>query len=139
MRIYNFYVPSVGPALCARGVLLRGGAPLLLRGTALSPPYLAERLDDTVSRRTARLEHIVNHLRLARGKPAASLAKRLMLPFSNDTLLRSCGDDSVRRGDDHGSPKAMQDLVDNASAAFVSTIGWVGSRRGLRFDEMPIC
>jgi len=41
------------------------------------------------SRRTARLEHIVHHLGLALGgRPAASLAKRLMVPISNDTLLR---------------------------------------------------
>jgi transposase len=41
------------------------------------------------SRRTARLECIVHHLGLALGgRPAASFAKRLMLPVSNDTLLR---------------------------------------------------
>jgi transposase len=41
------------------------------------------------ARRTARLEYIVHHLGLALGgRPAASLAKRLMLPVSNDTLLR---------------------------------------------------
>jgi transposase len=35
------------------------------------------------------LEHIVHHLGLALGgRPAASFAKRLMLPVSNDTLLR---------------------------------------------------
>ncbi|MCK1479944.1 ISL3 family transposase [Bradyrhizobium sp. 197] len=40
-------------------------------------------------RRTARLEYIVHHLGLALGgRPAASFAKRLMLPVSNDTLLR---------------------------------------------------
>ena len=49
------------------------------------------------SRRTARLEHIVHHLALVLGRrPAASFARRLMLPVSNDTLLRA-----VRR---HGSP-----------------------------------
>ena len=53
----------------------------------------AERFDDTVlatrSRRTARLETIVHHLGLALGgRPAAGFAKRLMLPVSNDTLLR---------------------------------------------------
>ena len=41
------------------------------------------------SRRTARLEGLVHHLGLALGgRPAASFAKRLMLPVSNDTLLR---------------------------------------------------
>lgn len=41
------------------------------------------------ARRTARLDHIVHHLGLALGgRPAASFARRLMLPVSNDTLLR---------------------------------------------------
>ena len=53
----------------------------------------AERFDDDVlaprARRTSRLEHIVHHLALALGgRPAASFARRLMLPVSNDTLLR---------------------------------------------------
>jgi transposase len=42
-----------------------------------------------LARRTGRLEHIVHHLGLALGgRPAASFAERLMLPVSNDTLLR---------------------------------------------------
>lgn len=41
------------------------------------------------SRRTGRLETLVHHLGLALGgRPAASFARRLMLPVSNDTLLR---------------------------------------------------
>jgi len=53
----------------------------------------AERFEETVlparARRTSRLEHIVHHLGLALGgRPAASFAKRLMVPVSNDTLLR---------------------------------------------------
>jgi len=41
------------------------------------------------ARRTARLDHIVHHLGLALGgRPAASFARRLMLPVSKDTLLR---------------------------------------------------
>ncbi|PSJ48736.1 transposase, partial [Mesorhizobium soli] len=44
------------------------------------PPY---------ARRTGRLEHLVHHLALALGgRPAARFAQRLMLPVSNDTLLR---------------------------------------------------
>ncbi len=40
-------------------------------------------------RRTARLDELVHHLGLALGgRPAASFARRLMLPVSNDTLLR---------------------------------------------------
>ena len=52
----------------------------------------AERFGDTLparARRTGRLECIVHYLGLALGgRPAASFAKRLMLPVSNDTLLR---------------------------------------------------
>ncbi len=41
------------------------------------------------SRRTGRLEMIVHHLGLALGgRPAAAFADRLMMPVSNDTLLR---------------------------------------------------
>lgn len=53
----------------------------------------AERFGNDVlaplSRRTGRLEMIVHHLGLALGgRPAASFAERLMVPVSNDTLLR---------------------------------------------------
>jgi transposase len=53
----------------------------------------AERFGDDVlparARRTARLDCIVHHLGLALGgRPAAAFARRLMLPVSNDTLLR---------------------------------------------------
>ena len=52
-----------------------------------------ERFDRRVlapwARRTARLDYVVHHLGLALGgRPAASFAQRLMLPVSNDTLLR---------------------------------------------------
>ncbi len=52
-----------------------------------------ERFDDDAlapwARRTTRLDLIVHHLGLALGgRPAASFARRLMLPVSNDTLLR---------------------------------------------------
>lgn len=41
------------------------------------------------ARRTERLDHIVHHLGLALGgRPGASFGERLMLPVSNDTLLR---------------------------------------------------
>jgi hypothetical protein len=40
-------------------------------------------------RRTQRLEAIVHHLGLALGgRPASAFAHRLMMPVSNDTLLR---------------------------------------------------
>ena len=53
----------------------------------------AERLGDTLAghraRRTSRLEGILHHLGLALGgRPAASVARRLMLPASRGTLLR---------------------------------------------------
>jgi transposase len=53
----------------------------------------AERFDASVlspwSRRTERLDQIVHHLALALGgRPAAGFARRLMMPVSNDTLLR---------------------------------------------------
>ncbi|PZR79581.1 MAG: hypothetical protein DI537_40865 [Stutzerimonas stutzeri] len=53
----------------------------------------AERFGDRVlaprARRTDRLDHIVQHLGLALGgRPGASFAARMMLPVSNDTLLR---------------------------------------------------
>ena len=53
----------------------------------------SERFGDTVIpdriQRTARLDGLVHHLGLALGgRPAACLAKRLMVPVSNDTLLR---------------------------------------------------
>lgn len=53
----------------------------------------AERFGDNVvaerARRTGRMECIVHHLGLALGgRPAACFAKRLMMPVSNDTLLR---------------------------------------------------
>ncbi len=50
---------------------------------------LAENIAPRVARRTTRLENVVHHLGLALGgRPAASLARRLMLPVSRDTLLR---------------------------------------------------
>lgn len=53
----------------------------------------AERFDEHVlapwARRTARLDDLVHYLGLVLGgRPAASFAQRLMLPVSNDTLLR---------------------------------------------------
>jgi len=68
----------------------------------------AERFDAGLlapwARRTARLDHIVHHLGLALGgRPAASFARRLLLPVSNDTLLRV-----VRR---RGSPRFVPPTV----------------------------
>ena len=68
----------------------------------------AERFDEGVlapwARRTARLDDIVHHLGLVLGgRPAAGFAQRLMLPVSNDTLLRV-----VRR---RGSPRFVPPAV----------------------------
>jgi transposase len=94
-RIHSRYVRNVADLPSAgRKVRLR----LLTRRFTCEVPHcrrriFAERFGEDVvplrRRRTARLEHIVHHLGLALGgRPAASFAKRLMLPVSNDTLLR---------------------------------------------------
>lgn len=62
-------------------------------GVLCGRQIFAERFNTGVlavrSRRTERLDHIVQHLGLALGgRPGASLAARMMLPVSNDTLLR---------------------------------------------------
>ena len=50
---------------------------------------LANDIAPRAARRTARLEGVVHHLGIAfGGRPAARLARRLMLPVSRDTLLR---------------------------------------------------
>jgi transposase len=80
--------------LCGRSVQLLVVARRLRCDAVLCRRQIfAERFEDRVlaasARRTSRLEHIVHHLGLALGgRPAASFARRLMLPVSNDTLLR---------------------------------------------------
>jgi transposase len=60
------------------------GCPRLIFGEPL-----ADSIAPRAARRTARLEGVVHHLGIALGgRPAASLARRLMLPVSRDTLLR---------------------------------------------------
>ena len=94
-RIHSRYARQVADLPCAgRQIRLR----VITRRFVCEVPHcrrriFAERFGDDVlpirSRRTARLECIVHHLGLALGgRPAASFAKRLMLPVSNDTLLR---------------------------------------------------
>ena len=94
-RIHSRYAREVADLPCAgRQVQLR----VITRRFVCEVPHchrriFAERFGDNVvpvrSRRTARLEYIVHHLGLALGgRPAAGFAKRLMLPVSNDTLLR---------------------------------------------------
>ena len=94
-RIHSRYDRQVADLPCAgKEIRLR----VITRRFVCEVPHcrrriFAERFGDDVlptrSRRTARLECIVHHLGLALGgRPAASFAKRLMLPVSNDTLLR---------------------------------------------------
>ena len=94
-RVQSHYVRQPSDLPCAgRRVRLR----LLVRRFRCSVSgcrreVFAERFDTTVlaerARRTGRLDEIVHHLGLALGgRPGAGFAQRLMLPVSNDTLLR---------------------------------------------------
>ena len=94
-RVQSHYVHRPSDLPCAgRRVRLR----LLARRFRCGVPgcqrqVFAERFGTTVlaerARRTGRLEDIVHHLGLALGgRPGAGFAQRLMLPVSNDTLLR---------------------------------------------------
>src|SRR6202034_4116447 len=94
-RIHSRYDRQVADLPCAgKQIRLR----VITRRFVCEVPHcrrriFAERFGDNVlptrSRRTARLECIVHHLGLALGgRPAASFARRLMVPVSKDTLLR---------------------------------------------------
>jgi transposase len=94
-RVHSRYIRQVSDLPCSGQKLhLR----VVARRFVCTAPHcrrriFAERFGDAVlavrSRRTTRLECIVHHLGLALGgRPAAGFAKRLMLPVSNDTLLR---------------------------------------------------
>ena len=93
-RIHSRYVRQVADLPCS-GQKVR--LQVTTRRFVCDAPHcrrrvFAERFGEVLperSRRTSRLECIVHHLGLALGgRPAASFAKRLMLPVSNDTLLR---------------------------------------------------
>jgi transposase len=94
-RVHSRYIRQVSDLPCSgRGVCLR----VVARRFCCKAPQcrrqiFAERFDETVfaerSRRTRRLDCVVYHLGLALGgRPAADFARRLMLPVSNDTVLR---------------------------------------------------
>ena len=94
-RIPSRYLRLVADLPCAgKGVRIR----MITRRFVCEIPHcrrriFAERFGDDVvpirARRTTRLEGIVHHLGLALGgRPAAGFARRLLLPVSNDTLLR---------------------------------------------------
>jgi transposase len=83
-----------GAVLCARRIFTERFAASVLEPWA---------------RRTARLDYVVHHLGLALGgRPAASFAHRLMLPVSNDTLLRVVR----RRGYPHFVPPTVVGIDD---------------------------
>lgn len=94
-RVHSHYLRRLADLPCTgRRVLLNLIARRFFCGAEnCQQRIFAERFDKTVlaarARRTARLDCIVHHLGLALGgRPAASFAKRLMVPVSNDTLLR---------------------------------------------------
>jgi transposase len=91
------------------------------------------------SRRTTRLDCIVHHLGLALGgRPGASFAKRLMLPVSNDTLLRMVR----RRSQRPAEPLRVVGIDDWAEWARAhverSSMGWhtEGFRRNHRYGSI---
>jgi transposase len=86
-------------------------------GRRISGETLAETVATRAARRTSRLENIVHHLGLALGgRPAAGLARRLMLPVSRDTLLRV-----VRR-------RAME-LTTDVRVLGIDDFAWKGGQR----------
>jgi transposase len=94
-RIHSRYVrhladlPSAGRRLQLRLITRRFRCEVPhCRRRIFAEPF-GENITPFRARRTARLDYLVHHLGLALGgRPAASLAKRLMLRVSNDTLLR---------------------------------------------------
>ena len=94
-RVHSRYVRTIADLPCAgRKVRLRlTTRRFVCEAASCRRRIFAERFEDKVvaerSRRTSRLECLVHHLGLALGgRPAAGFAKRLMVPVSNDTLLR---------------------------------------------------
>ena len=83
-------LPSQGRAVQLRVSVRRFRcAELSCRRRIFAEP-LGEAVAGRSARRTSRLEGIVHHLGIALGgRPAAALARRLMLPVSKDTLLRA--------------------------------------------------
>jgi transposase len=94
-RVHSRYYRRVGDLpLSGRSVELvviarRFRCEAVLCGQQIFVERFASNVLAPSARRTGRLDCIVHHLGLALGgRPAASLARRLMLPVSNDTLLR---------------------------------------------------
>jgi hypothetical protein len=73
--------------------------------TRIFVEHFPQEVTAAFARRTTRLDSIVHHLGLALGgRPAASLARRLLMPVGKDTLLRT-----VRRrfGSAHVKPTVI--------------------------------
>jgi transposase len=95
-RVHSRYVRIIADLPCAgTKVQLRLSARRFVCEVAFCRRRIfVERFGELVvperSRRTARLDTVVHHLGLALGgRPAAAFAKRLMIPVSNDTLIRA--------------------------------------------------
>lgn len=82
-------LPFGGRRVDLRVLVRRFWCDAVLCGRHIFAERFAEGVLAPWSRRTGRLDHIVHHLGLALGgRPAANFAERLMVPVSNDTLLR---------------------------------------------------
>ena len=94
-RVHSRYVRRVADLPCSGRAVRIGIVTRRFRCDIPACPQriFAERFETAVlparARRTARLDVLVHHLGLALGgRPAASFARHLGLPVSNDTLLR---------------------------------------------------
>ena len=82
-------LPSLGRAVHLRVQVRRFRCATMTCPRRIFGEPLADSVAPRAARRTARLETIVHHLGIALGgRPAANLARRLMLPVSRNTLLR---------------------------------------------------
>lgn len=86
-RLYDLPVAGRSVHLRVRARRFRCANRSCLRRIFVEP--LGDTVAPRAARRTSRLEGIVHHIGIALGgRPAATLARRLMLPVSRDTLLR---------------------------------------------------
>ncbi|MHB2205601.1 ISL3 family transposase [Methylobacterium sp. CM6257] len=95
-RVHSRYTRTLSdlPVAGRRVVITIGVRRFRRVGTGCRTKVFAERLGQdlaaTYARRTGRLDCIVHHLGLALGgRPAESFARRLMVPASRDTILRT--------------------------------------------------
>ncbi|MGE7157376.1 ISL3-like element ISMex26 family transposase [Methylorubrum rhodesianum] len=95
-RVHSRYIRTLSdlPVAGRRVVITISVRRFRCVGTECRTKVFAERLEPDLAaayaRRTGRLETIVHHLGLALGgRPAESFARRLMVPASRDTMLRT--------------------------------------------------